>query len=42
VLDQVSERFGPGAIKRARDIDSQTVLGDGMNLDFLDDDIQDD
>jgi hypothetical protein len=36
-LDQVNARFGPGAVKRARDLASDTVLESAANLDFLDD-----
>lgn len=35
MLDQVAERFGPGAVRRARDLERGTVLDSGVNLDFL-------
>jgi len=38
VLDQVTERFGPGAVRWARDLERGTVFDNGINLDFLDDD----
>jgi len=37
VLDQVTARFGPGAVRRARDLASSTVLDSAVNLDFLGD-----
>lgn len=38
VLDEVAERFGPGAVRRARDLERGTVLESGVNLDFLEED----
>jgi DNA polymerase-4 len=40
-LDEVNARFGPGAVRRARDLTSDTVLDSAANLDFLDDDTTD-
>jgi DNA polymerase-4 len=37
VLDEVAERFGPDAVRRARDLERSTVLEGGVNLDFLGD-----
>ena len=37
VLDEVAERFGPDAVRRARDLERGTVLDSGANLDFLED-----
>ena len=36
-LDQVNARFGAGAVRRARDLTSETVLDSAANLDCLDD-----
>jgi DNA polymerase-4 len=38
VLDEVMERFGPGTVRRARDLERNTVLDDAVDLDFLDED----
>ncbi|WP_428096912.1 DNA polymerase IV [Candidatus Rariloculus sp.] len=35
VLDQVDERFGPGAVHRAGDLIRQSPIGPEVNLDFL-------
>ena len=37
VLDEVAERFGEHAIRRARTLERRTVLDSGINLDFLED-----
>jgi len=36
VLDEVTERFGQHAIRRAKDLERGTVLDSGINLDYLD------
>ncbi len=38
VLDAVNARFGDGAMHRARDTGSQTILDHNVNLDFVDED----
>ena len=35
VLDEVSEKFGDGAVRRARDLSGATVLRQSPNLDFM-------
>jgi len=37
VLDAVTERFGPGAVRWARDLEGSTMLDNGVTLDFRDD-----
>ena len=34
-LDEIAERFGAGALRRARDLSDATVIDGGPNLDFL-------
>jgi DNA polymerase-4 len=38
VLDQVAVRFGPGVVRRARQLDGETVLDESSDLDFLNQD----
>lgn len=37
VLDQVSEKFGTGAMQRARDLSANTLVKEPPNLDFMED-----